>query len=452
MKTILYNSLERITSLYRYYEIQEASIKDIVKKGSKQNYLGYSIDRYFRLLVNGKNVELPQYEKLNTYVKDHIEIFEVYQKENSVRFRYKNPEALKKEGIELDVRTASSEFQHYCEMPLTLRENTLVMLITRFEEFISKMISFIYEKHPQKYLDSQKISFSEIVNCGVDEVRNKIISREVDNMMRQSNKEWFKLFESQGMNLNGCKSELDAFKEINARRNIIVHNMGRVNSIYLQQVPSSKVELNSYIETTESYIKEVFSVVKTLIFIIYIEAIRMADMCDRAKLIEYSFTIAFDELCKENYSLCKTVYLSLSENKFADAQYKYMSKVNYWISMIELGHMNKVVDEIRQFDVSALDVKFVIAKNLLLEEYDEAVELIESQWKKTVFQKMIEEWPIYRKFRETPQYEAFIERHSEDYSVTMIEVEDAENAATEDICAEQLQFEDNQMKESVTVS
>ena len=60
-----------------------------------------------------------------------------------------------------NVSAAAKEYEKYAEMPITHGNNTLIMLITRFEEFISDFIEIVYLKFPQKYLDSQTITFSE---------------------------------------------------------------------------------------------------------------------------------------------------------------------------------------------------------------------------------------------------------------------------------------------------
>lgn len=59
-------------------------------------------------------------------------------------------------------------------MPRIHNENTLIMLIVRFEEFLANFFCLLYNFYPEKYIDKQQITFSEIRDISVDEVRRKL--------------------------------------------------------------------------------------------------------------------------------------------------------------------------------------------------------------------------------------------------------------------------------------
>jgi hypothetical protein len=63
---------------------------------------------------------------------------------------------------------------------------------------------------------------------------------------------------------DNCQSELAAFSEVTARRNIIIHNQGRVDRKYLSEVKESPLRLGQAVSIDRDYLLRSFLVLKGL--------------------------------------------------------------------------------------------------------------------------------------------------------------------------------------------
>ena len=421
---LLQYSLERVSSLEHFYNEEYKSIETKSRKGEKINRIGYLADFYMGVLASDPSgKELEEFKWLKEQVEKYLEL-EIESSEGKMtkfRYKYKDKETLKKQGYELDITKAAEAYRKYSDMPVIHGSNTLIMLITRFEEFISNLLSKVYLLYPQKYLDKQQISFSEIANCGIDEVRKKIVYREVDAIMRQSYTEWFKLFESHGLKFDSCKEELESLKEIYARRNILVHNAGVVNEIYLKNVPKSTVSKGEYLYATNRYLKDAFQTIKVIIFTIMLEAVRFIKE-DKDEYLYSIFVIAFELLKAKQYVLSKHVFNALKNHKDATDDTRKLSQVNYWLSVKGVDGAKAILKEVRDFDVSALNRRFMLAKLILLEEYTKATVLISDMYKKDeIGVSALRDWPLFEEYRQTEEYAEFKAEHHSDFTTAEIE-------------------------------
>ena len=423
---LLQYSLERVSSLEHFYNEEYKSIETKSRKGTKNNKIGYFADLYLSFLAsNPSEEEFGEFKWLKEYVNKYLIIEKESTDKNMTRFRYKyiDKEGLKKQGYELDITKAAEAYRKYSDMPVIHGSNTLIMLITRFEEFISNLISKMYLLYPQKYLDKQQISFSEIACCGVDEIRKKIVYREVDAIMRQSYTEWFKLFESHGFKFDSCKKELESLKEIYARRNILVHNAGVVNDIYLKNVPKSTAKKDERLYATNSYLKEAFQTIRVIIFTVMLEAVRFVKE-DKDAYLYSIFEIAFELLKDKQYVLSKHVFSALKNHKDATDDTRKLSQVNYWLSVKGISGAKSILDEVGDFDVSALNRRFLLAKLILLEEYGKATILISDMYKKEeIGVSALRDWPLFEDYRMTEEYKEFKTEHQSDFTTAEIEID-----------------------------
>ena len=409
MKYILFNSLQNIESLRHFYDAQKNYILNKAKQGMKENRMGMLTDYYFYMLANGTDDERNQqtFQNLQNKIEQHITIQEKTDKGITYIIKDKNPKPFQ------NISKAAIDYYKYAEMPLMHCNNTLVMLITKFEEFISDFIKFLYLKYPKRYLDSQAVTFSDIMESGIEGIRDLIVDREVDGLMRESYTKWFKLFEDHNIKLEHCKKELTTLRELYARRNIIVHNSGKVNTDYLKLVPDSNYKIGDNAVVNGPYIITAFESIKTIIFCIMIDALRL-DKENKEKCSENIFNLAFDELTAENYNICEVVFSALQNSPFTDELTKQLSKVNYWISIINNRGIASVKAEIESFDASALDKSFQMAKMILLGDFEEATTLIEVMYsKKDLELYAIDEWPLFKEYRTTDYYKKFKEAHPE---------------------------------------
>ena len=246
--------------------------------------------------------------------------------------------------------------------------------------------------------------------------------REIDSLMRRSYIEWFKLFDSHEIHLK-CDNELEVLKELYARRNILVHNAGFVNQHYISEVPHARVEIGDRLTVDKHYLDEAFLCVQKIIFSIHIASEKLVK--ERGKdYISYIFTILFERLQNEEYALCEFVYKALYESKYADASTRLMSKINYWIAKRELHGIESIRDEAEKYDMCSNERIYVLAKDLLLDNYEVAMPLLEKLYiRGDVTSFVIKHWPLFKNFRKTKWYAKFVREHIKDFEIPTLELD-----------------------------
>lgn len=297
---ILKHSLDRIFSLEHYYEIEVENVLKISYEGAKPHMLGAKIDSYLNARLRSRKDELEseQFKQLEDVVLKHIEVIGSSEQEDIKRisYRFLSQEDMEKVG---NVKEEKKLWDLYADMPSIHGDSTLIMLITRFEEFVSDYLKALYIQFSQIYLDNKQLKFSEIVCADINEIKKNLLCREVDEKMGEKYTEWFKIYKNHGMICQSFEHDLSILSEIYARRNIIVHNSGMVNSQYLKFVPKSKAKLGEKLFVDETYMKTAFDTIYRIIILMLIESSKLNEK-NEDEYLESIFTVLFDFLLRQN--------------------------------------------------------------------------------------------------------------------------------------------------------
>lgn len=143
---LLTHTLQRIDSLQQFYQMELKSIERKAKDGMNKNRFAMLIEAYFQaLMYSGEEYKKSDsFQALQKIMSQCIEIENTSEDENkkSISFTIKENKYFK--DVDIDVKKGAIEYQKFAEMPQIHAGNTLIMLIIRFEEFISHFIAYIY--------------------------------------------------------------------------------------------------------------------------------------------------------------------------------------------------------------------------------------------------------------------------------------------------------------------
>lgn len=272
----------------------------------------------------------------------------------SVKFKIKNIDKL---GVSdsFDPINEAIEFEKYLNMERLFLEETIIMLMVKFEDAISNLLHCLFERYPDKYLADKTISYSEIVKYNSSELESYIITNLIDKTMRKDYTEWFKIFQNHGISIEKY-GIYDDFIELYCRRNIIVHNKSIVNSSYLNGISKTKIskpELDSHLLVDENYVLKAFNTIECIILSIFLECGRFFKNSDKNKYLDEVFNVGFDFLCREQYDVSEFIFEQLEKLDVENIT-KMMSKVNRWISQKAKYGIDSVKNEIEKTDFSAL--------------------------------------------------------------------------------------------------
>ena len=235
---ILQNAALSIESLKDYYFSQVDRITKEIDKKISRFIPGTLIDKYLFAKA--------------THQEELLSDITINENESGYSVSYKlNEKFANNPKYEINPTKAAREFRKLSERIDIINNTTLILLLIKYEETIAGIFKYIISKFPSAYLDNKTLSYSEIlkINSKLDSVKEVLLEREIDEIMRMPISDWYKILkEKHKINFDNLKEVFPKFKEVYYRRNIIVHNNGKINASYLNGVEKNHQE-NHYLNS-----------------------------------------------------------------------------------------------------------------------------------------------------------------------------------------------------------
>lgn len=426
MRDLIGLAFEHVEQLKFLYNNEIKHIEKEAANGMKKNEFARKVDAYLWVLLNEDDEykQSDQFKSFERYIKKYIEIDENSSESESSSITFKvNDDAKEEFGkTALNIKLSSREHKSYYYMERNFNEQTIIMLMVKFENIMSEIFGYMFRRFPQKYLYKETITYSDILSIGEGDIRKYIINCLVDNTMRKSVDEWIKLFNSHKINLTNYQDVLDKYYELHNRRNIIVHNASRVNNTYLKGIENtnlSKPKIGDRLIVNREYVLDAFNTIECFLFAIFIECCKFQDKDNQDDYIEEIFNMGFEFLYNKEYDISEFVFSSLEKCKIPE-NFMLMSIVNKWIAQIEKRGLEYVESEIKEFDLSAKDIKFRIAKEALLENYKTVSEELEKAFPHEINADAVLEWPLFLHYRESAEFVDFKSKHPDEFNTQQI--------------------------------
>jgi hypothetical protein len=247
----------------------------------------------------------------------------------------------------------------------------------------------------------------------IQEARNELVNRRVEALLGGGIDDWSiwckRVLQ---LDLPALSSDWPKVREIFARRNIIVHNAGRVNHRYLSASQNAGVSLPSGIkvgdtlETGAAYIDDSVQRILALgLCLVYSTRRKLYPKESHAAaawLVRRQETMVYDEMWMATHEIASCLN-SVSMSRLNEC----FSKTYDWLARKKFDDTDSVRREVDDWDVSGLDVIFQIYKNCLLGNVDRAARLIASNRGKEYLTKYdIAVNPIFEEYRELASREA----------------------------------------------
>lgn len=289
-----------------------------------------------------------------------------------------------------------------------LHRSSLISLVSIVESFLSRLLHLFFSKHPSAVNAKEKqFTFEELsAFSSLEDARAYLVSWKIENLLRGSYDDWVEYFRSQlKLELPGINKHHDRLVENFQRRNLFVHNDGVVNKIYLSKVNKSLTKpdmLDKSLSVSRSYLFSAIdrfeSAFLQLAFEIWAKCEKKSDK--RPSLIVHS---SYDALQNKRWSVATEIAEFIARDKAADEISILMAKVNSWIARKRVGGLDAIRDEVTDFDVSAKDDLFRLARHCLLDENDTALMLAKRLNKtKRVSLAELADWPLFEDLRSDP--------------------------------------------------
>ncbi|KAA2213678.1 hypothetical protein F0Q34_06295 [Pseudoroseomonas oryzae] len=296
---------------------------------------------------------------------------------------------------------------------------SIMGLIGSYDLFLSDLIKVIFITKPEILSGSDKnISFKDLIETGsIEAVRNKIIEKEVESVIRSSHAEQIEWLEAKlKITLRKDLEIWPDFIELCERRNLLTHTGGTISSQYLKVCKdhghnTKGIKVGSVLSVTPDYYKNSVEIIQEL-------GIKLIHVIWR-KLSPQDLNIADRELDDFCYRMIvgrkykqaeKLLHFGLKTFKRhgSDATRKQMV-INYANTVKLGGNKEKAIEALDEEDWSASTENYRICVAAIKDDLPAVTGMMKSAVNSgRIRVSNFREWPVFDSIRSDPMFvEAF---------------------------------------------
>ncbi len=286
-----------------------------------------------------------------------------------------------------------------------LLSSSLISLVSSVEWFVSRLLHVYFVKYPQIAISDDKVfSFEDLTHFStVEEARKYLIERRVEDILRGSISDWIKYFRGPlKLSMSYLDPCMDLLVETCERRNLLVHNNGVVNNIYLSKVSPklvADVKPGNHIPITREYLDQRITLFERCCILISAEMWKQSAPAEE-KRGAVIVNLAFDHMKANRWEVSEGLsYFLMNDKKLPDRDIM-LGKMNYWLSAKRQGRWDEVKVQAEAEDMTARDRLFQLACMSLCEKKDDFFRLLPSALKaKDVDADSLQSFPIFDEMR-----------------------------------------------------
>ncbi|CAD2223608.1 conserved hypothetical protein [Pseudoalteromonas sp. 3J6] len=298
----------------------------------------------------------------------------------------------------------------------SLHQSSLVTIISYVEWFLAQLIHRYYEKNPNAIgLKDKQLSLNDLYEIGsIEDAKKYLIDTKVESVLRGSFKDWVTFLKEQmGLSMGYLKESEEILIEACQRRNLYVHNGGVVNSIYIKNChfkDSDAPEIGNKLTCDNEYIEAILTSFEKSFLLISAELWKKCEPKNRDRF-KVLIEMGHDHICNERYDIGKSLSYFLWGDKGQKEIDQIVAQINYWQSIKWKGEFSSIQKDVKNTDFSAKDSLFILAQHTLLDEFDEAFDLIPDVLKtdKLNFESL-SEWPLFKELRAQDKYKDIVSK------------------------------------------
>jgi len=353
-----------------------------------------------------------------------------FEKENVIRHEDNGKrELLVKADCAQQFNSLTKQLSTYSLAFKTIPRSYVMALISQYDAFLGRLLRVIYLTKPEMLNASERnLTFAQLVEFGsIDDAKEYILEKEIESILRKSHAEQFQILESKfDMPLRKGLNIWPTFIEITERRNLFVHTGGIVSSQYLKvcqehNVPIKEIKVGDELTVNPKYFENAYNAVFEIGFklahVLWRKFIPDELGAADGNLID----IGFDALYSENYELTKMIFDFAAQTlkKYSREESRRIMIVNRSLAYKWSGDDKRAREMISQEDWSATRARFRLAEAVILENYDDAYEIMREIGKNRneVAIEDYRTWPLFKAFKKTDGFqEVFKEIFDESYN------------------------------------
>lgn len=433
-KKYIDNYHESIEGLKDFVELIDPFLSEHSKKVAEQHE-----EKLRPLQIAHLRFLEPDEERKKEYTK---ELNEIFDGEIEVDFLDKEEnndekgEKKKKKGVSFKFKGDTSQIDEAFEklaktshQKELLFKNSLISLLSSVEWFFSQILHYHYDKFPDSAgIKKKTLTLEELKSFNnLKDAENYLIDEKIESILRASFKDWLDVLRSEiSLKMPYLSDFEDELIEIYQRRNLLVHNGGTVNSIYLSKVSEKHkkdIEIGHRISVSEEYLERAISLLHTTFTLIACELWKKLEPNeeDRCKV---TMELGYEYLKKGMWDISEIASVFLCADKKMPIASRTASQLNFWLSKKRSGKFEDVKKEVEDADFSDKAKVFQVALHALREETKDFFFLLPQVIKTEELEPHeLIEFPIFESMRETTEFRDFLKNNE-----TMIEYLKAKTA------------------------
>ena len=339
-------------------------------------------------------------------------IKKLYEYVNSVvdRLNLEDKNAYSYTRLSKEIKEEFEKIDSLVDQKAILYNGSLMLLITYYENLVANSFKSDFIKHPERIkLDSKGVTYKVIVEYNdLELIREHLVEEEVTSMMYKSHEDWMAYFSDKiKLDIPYIKDRQEDIKEIIARRNLLVHNNGIVNSIYLSITQSKKIKKGTTLRMSKSYLNKAINIIEAAGLSLAIELWlkeygAIEDEVEKVSAILYS-----ECLEAKKWELGKVLFNISYKCKHLSDAYYLTFRLNMWQCCKWLEQIDDVKKDILELDVSAKLPRYKLAILALLDKEEEF--WLEYDKQSDINENALRTWPIFNGIRDGKIYN---DRHS----------------------------------------
>jgi hypothetical protein len=311
-----------------------------------------------------------------------------------------------------------------------LYQSSLINLTNTVEWFMSQLFHKYFDAHPDAVGSRENVfSLNDLKSFGsIEDAKAQLIDTKVENILRGSLEDWIQFLKTNAKLSMGYLDEyLDVLVEVFQRRNIIVHNGGIVNPIYLSKAApelKDKYEVGERILISRTYLDKAIGVFERT-FVLIAAELWYKQTGEEGQIADTLSSIAFDHLTKERWDIAEGLSKFIMSGKTLPEIALLFAKLNYWQAVKWQGRYEEIKNDVETADFSGKGLAAQLALHALANRVPEFFQLLPEVITVDIKPGLrghrisyedLDTWPIFREIRQDPLYEKFRKEHVSEFA------------------------------------
>jgi hypothetical protein len=383
------------------------------------------------LLVSGVLKDLLSKDKLDGAEKKRLEqlkseidnsILSIFKKPIDVQIeKIDNPKADRSElpSIKLKLK-ADKDIRLYMENAEKIKQhinllykNSFISLLSSVEWFFSQILHYYYDKYPESAgIQKKTMTLADLKGFdSISDAEKHLLDLKIEEVLRGNFESWLVLLKGElSLKLGYIDPIKDELIEIYQRRNLLVHNGGIINSIYISKVPEEfrkGIKLKTSLGVDKEYLDNAISKLQKAFILIASELWKNLDRTDisRGGIL---MNIVYENLLQSRWDICEGLSHFIINDNHLPAVDKVIAQLNFWLCKKRMGNYEKVKREIESTNYSDKKEIFQLGLFALKDDKKSFFEILPAALDSQQLNiERLEEFPIFKEMRESEEYGKF---------------------------------------------